>query len=234
MARYTTAYSKFVKNLREVEALNKLAKEHADDKVLLNGSQAVRDALCRSAIVLLSSHIEGYIENLVELILFKIVEKRIPKTKLSLIFLYYLSKDLLVSICETESPYKVSKKVKKLFSRDYFIWSDNEFFCEDLQIDLFISEFSSPRFKRINKFFARFGYQEYSRDLRRNLKSKYDPCMNMVDNVVDQRNKIAHGDVSTTSTPKDLEDMLDLIYLFCRSTDEVVGNWFSELDCPLR
>ena len=234
MARYTTAYSKFVFNLKEVQALHKFAKEQADGESMFNGSAAVRGALCRSAIVLLSSHVEGYIENLADIILYKIVEKRIRKTKLSPQFLYFLSKDLLDKICDTENPEGAAKKVQELFSRDYHIWDDSDYFGEDLQIDLFVSGFSNPKFVRIKRFFARFGYEDYSRDLGHNLKSNYKLCKNMVDNVVDQRNKIAHGDVTSTSTPRDLADMLELIQLYCRSTDEVIGGWFSKLGCPIR
>ena len=234
MARYTTAYSRFVDNLKEVQELYKLANKQVGGVGIFDGSGAVRDALCRSAIVLLSSHIEGYIENLADVILSRIVEKQIRKEKLSPQFLYYLSKDLLDNIRDTEKPEGIAKKVKKLFSRDYHIWSESDFFEEDLRIDLFVSGFSNPKFIRIRKFFARFGYGEYCRDLERSLKSNYPACMNMVNNVVDQRNKIAHGDVTTTSTPQDLVDMLNLIHLFCRSTDEVIGNWFSKLGCPIR
>ena len=234
MARYTPAYSTFVNNLEEVTALYKLAIEQAGEMGRSNDSVAVRGALCRSAIVLLSSHIEGYIENLADLILCRIVEKRIRKSKLSPRFLYYLSKDLLDNICDTENPDSISEKVKEFFSRDNYIWSDSDFFSEDLRIELFVSGFSNPKFKRIKLFFARFGYKEYSQDLGEHLKSNFLPCTNMVDNVVDQRNKIAHGDVTSTSTPKDLVDMLKLIHLFCHSTDVVIGDWFSELGCPIR
>ena len=234
MARYTVTYSKFINNLQEVKALYTLANDQAVDVGKPNSPLAVRDALCRSAIVLLSSHIEGYIENLAVLILSKIVEKRIHKSKLSPKFLYYMSKDLLDNICDTEHPEKIVDKVKQLFSRDNYIWGESDYFSEDLRIELFVSAFSNPKFESIKKFFARFGYKEYSYDLTVHLKSDYLPCKNMVNNVVDQRNKIAHGDVTSTATPKDLADMLELVQLFCRSTDKVVGDRFNNLGCPIR
>ena len=234
MARYTTAYSTFVNNLQEVHELYKLAKNQVSDVSLVNRSGSVSSVLCRSSIVLLSSHIEGYIEDLAVLILSKMVEKRIRKTELPKQFLYYLSKDLLDDISDTRDPERIAEKLKELFSRDYYIWDDSDFFNNDLRTDLFVHGFSNPGYMKIKRFFARFGYKKYSSDLGKFLKANYLSCTNMVNNVVDQRNKIAHGDVTTTSTPKDLADMLDLIHLFCRSTDIVIGDWFKKLGCPIR
>ena len=56
----------------------------------------------------------------------------------------------------------------------------------------------------------------------------------MVDHVVDQRNKIAHGDFLTAGAPSELQDMCRLVRLYCRNTDEVVSNWFRSKGCSIR
>ncbi|MDE0000650.1 MAG: MAE_28990/MAE_18760 family HEPN-like nuclease [Rhodospirillaceae bacterium] len=233
MARYTQAYSRFVKRLPEVETLHKLANQHMRAVGPLKGMEVI-NPLCRAGVVLLSSHIEGYVEDLAEVILQKIVEKGAPKRTFSGRFLFYFSKDILSEIGETKHPDKISEKVKRLFDRDLDIWSSNEKFNEELVVDRFIASFSVPRFVQIRSFFARFGYNDYKGDLGRHLNASYPACVRMVDNVVDQRNKIAHGDFVTTTTPSDLADMLELVRLFCRSTDEVAGRWFTGVGCPIR
>ena len=233
MARYTEAYSGFVGRLPEVDVLRKLANEHLRSAGPLKGGEVV-NPLCRAGVVLLSSHIEGYVEDLSEVILRRILEKKTPKQTLSGRFLYYFSKDVIDEISKTRDPDKISEKVRRLFERDEDIWCSKEKFSEELPVDRFVSGFSTPRFDEIRRFIARFGYKSYRRDLGRRLQASFQACIRMVDNVVDQRNKIAHGDAVTTATPADLENMMSLVRLFCRSTDVVVGNWFKENGCPIR
>ncbi len=234
MARYTIAYSAFVNNLQEVQEPYILAKTKQVSNVsLVTRSARERRDLNISAIIQLSYCIEEYIENLAELILCKVVEKRIRKAKLPQQLLYFLPKDLLDDICNTKDPEYIAEKIKKLFSRDYFL-GGSDYFNDNFQKDLFVYGFSNPGYRSIRRFFARFGYKEYSYDLENILKSNYLLCTNMVNDVADEKNKIAHGDVTTISTPRDLTDMLNLTHLFCRSTDKVIGDWFKKLGCPIR
>lgn len=233
MPRYTVAYSAFLQRLREVEALNRLAKKHTVRIRQSRDTETAR-ALCRASIVLLSSHIEGYLEELVEVILDRIFLGAISKQKLAPRFFYYFSQDLLNEVSETKNPDKIAEKIKRLFLRDIDIWSTDDTFHSALPVDRFISGFSNPSFEKIRSFIARFGYTDYGSDLANILKAKYLPCCNMIDNVIEQRNKIAHGDVNIESTPNDVTDMLQLVRLFCQTTDVVVGNWFRNVGCAIR
>jgi hypothetical protein len=233
MPRYTTAYSGFLQRLPEIEALNCLAKQHTIRLGEKNDAATVK-ALCRANIVLMSSHLEGYVEELAEVILQRIFQHALAKGKLAPRFLYYFSKDLLDELYETRNPDKIACKVKKLFQRDIDIWSDDDTFRDELPSGRFISEFSNPSVKKITHFVARFGYSNYRYDLGHLLKANCQPCINMVDNVIDQRNKIAHGDAVVTSTPNDVADMLRLVRLFCRASDDVIGRWFKSAGCVIR
>lgn len=233
MPRYTAAYCGFLRRLSEIEALNRLAKQHSIRLGSRSDASTV-NALCRANIVLLSSHLEGYVEDLAEVILQRIFQRALSKQKLAPRFLYYFSKDLLDELYETRNPDRIAVKMNKLFQRDVDIWSGNDTFAEELPSDRFVSDFSNPSFEKIKRFIARFGYNNYSHDLGHLLSSKYQACVNMVDNVIDQRNKIAHGDAVATSTPSDVVDMLRLVRLFCRATDDVVGGWFRNAGCVIR
>ena len=233
MARYTEAYSEFVARVPEVDTLCKLANEHIHSVGPLKSAGVVR-ALCRSGVVLLSSHIEGYVESLAEVILRRIVRNTTPKQMFASRFRYYFSKDVIDELRDTKDPDKISSKIEAFFCRDKDIWCSNTNFEEDLPVERFISSFSTPRIDHVSAFIARFGYIDYRRDLGTHLRANFRPCINMVDNVVDQRNKIAHGDIVTTATPYDLAAMSQLVRMFCRSTDVVVGNWFRSIGCPIR
>lgn len=56
----------------------------------------------------------------------------------------------------------------------------------------------------------------------------------MINNIVDQRNKIAHGDTRILPTPKEVSDMQNLAKIFCRTTDTIVSDWFKRLGCIIR
>ena len=233
MARYTEAYSGFVRGVEEVKELVRLAQAENRSKGPLKNAPAAR-ALCRAAVVLLSSRIEGYVEDLAEVILCNAVDKKVPKSVLSSRLLYYCSKDVIDEIRDTKNPDKISKKIATMFQRDQDIWSDSNIFREELPFERAVAGFSTPYFEEIQKFIARFGYRDYRSDLTVRLRADFLPCINMIDNVVEQRNKIAHGNIVATSTPQDVKAMLDLVYVFCRTTDVVVGNWFNGVGCPIR
>ncbi|MYA32878.1 MAG: hypothetical protein F4Y33_04330 [Gemmatimonadales bacterium] len=211
----------------------RLARAEGRAKGPLENVPAAR-ALCRAAIVLLSSRIEGYVEDLAEVISFRVVDRQVSKQSLSPRLLYYCSKDIIDHIRETKDPDRVAEKIATLFRRDQDVWSDGESFSEELPFERIVSGFSTPRFEEIRKFIARFGYEDYRKDLAGELRADYLPCVNMVDNVVEQRNKIAHGNVGASATAADVRSMLELVQVFCRATDVVVGNWFRGLGCPIR
>ena len=233
MARYTKAYSRFVTGVEEVRALVKLARAESRAKGPLEDAPAAR-ALCRAAIVLLSSRIEGYVEDLADIAVRRIVERQVPKQLLSRRLFYYCSKDVIDDIQDTKDPDKIAAKVAVIFARDHDVWCDRVSFDAELPFKRIVAGFSTPRFEEVRKFIARFGYTDYSGDLACRLRADFRPCITMIDNVVDQRNKIAHGSIAATSTPGDVTSMLQLVQVFCRTTDVVVGDWFKRLKCPIR
>jgi hypothetical protein len=114
------------------------------------------------------------------------------------------------------------------------VWGAGLAFQSALAYDRFVADFHSPSFDKIVRMMGRFGYTNFRRDMAQNLQANFVLCTNMVNNVIDQRNKIAHGDLIVTATPQDLANMMQLVQLFCRSMDGVVATWFSNLRCPIR
>ncbi len=231
--RYSVAYSGFVQRLSEVELILRKAKE-ASVQAPNSANIAFVNALCRSGVVLLSSHIEGYIKELGETALDRIARHELPKTRLGGRFQYYLSRDLITEIKDTQDPANIATKLGQLFDRDEHIWNAHPRFSGPLSTEIFLGGFANPKHEKIEKFFKRYGYDSYSRDLAKRLTRDYRPCTNMVDHVVDQRNKIAHGDMVISSTPGDLADMIRLVKLYCREGDRVVGDWFRTQQCAIR
>ncbi len=233
MPRYTAAYSNFIRRLTEVETLLSRAQDASRQRATPNNISFV-NALCRSGVVLLSSHIEGYIKDVGEIAIERIALRQLPKSKLAGSFRYHLSHDLISEIKDTKDPSQIAVKVDTLFERDGHIWGTDPKFSGSLPASLFLANFATPTHEHIKKFFNRFEYERYTGDLAGRLTVNYQPCLNMVDQVVNQRNAIAHGDMVMTGTPTDLDQMIVLVKQYCRETDHVVGNWFSAQRCTIR
>ena len=71
MSKYTKAYSGFLHRLSEIDAINHVAKQYTR-RLGRKDDAATANALCRASVVLLSSHIEGYIGDLAEITLYRI------------------------------------------------------------------------------------------------------------------------------------------------------------------
>lgn len=231
--RYTSAYSAFLHRLKEIETILNTARR-TSRKPATPANIALVNALCRSGVVLLSSHIEGYIEELGELVLDQVALRQLPKNRLGISFRYYLSQDIISQLKQVTDPEQVAGKLDLLWQRDEHVWDSHPNFRGSLLNHVFLADFANPTHKRIKKFFGRFGYDQYQNDLARRLTADFNACSNMINQVVDQRNRIAHGDLVITGTPTDLANMLKFVKQYCREADCVVGDWFRKKGCPIR
>ncbi|MDD9744054.1 MULTISPECIES: MAE_28990/MAE_18760 family HEPN-like nuclease [Marinovum] len=232
MARYTSAYSAFVNRLQEVDILLKAARNLERKNAVENASEI--NALCRGATVLLSSHIEGYMKELGELTLSMIYERGICRSKVSNVVSYHASRDLIEEIKNTSDIDKISEKVVSIFERDSSIWEQFGPYPTPISEERFNKSFSSPSFQKISSYIRRFGYLEFKKDLKSRLKGDYLISSNLIDHIVDVRNKIAHGDSTMSKTPTDLLESLPIVKLFCRTTDDLFSKWCSKHICKIK
>jgi hypothetical protein len=232
VARYTAAYSALVVRLGEVETLLQMAKVYERDDARIYAKEI--NALCRGAIVLLSSHIEGYTKEVGELTLAKIYEKSVCRSKISNIVSYHASRDIISEIKDTSDADKLALKIVNLFERDLPLWEQTGPHPEPISEDRFNKSFSSPSFQKIASYISRFGYAEFKRDLNTTMRGDYLPAKNLIDHIVDVRNKIAHGDPMISKTPTDLLETIPVVKNFCRTTDDLFATWCKANICSIR
>ncbi len=192
------------------------------------------NALCRGAFVLLCSHIEGYTKEIGELTLARIFEQSVCRSRITNVLSYYISHDLISEIRDTSDREKIAAKVVKLIERDLSMWEQHGPHPAPIPEDRFNKTFASPSYEKISAYFGRFGYTEYKRDLGRNLKGDLLPVKNLINHIVDIRNKIAHGDPSVSKTPADLSDAIPIVKQFCRATDTCFADWCKTNLCRIR
>ncbi|MDE2816058.1 MAG: MAE_28990/MAE_18760 family HEPN-like nuclease [Chloroflexota bacterium] len=232
MARYTAAYSAFSKRLVEVEALHRLAAEKERKDPIHFRDQI--NALIRSSIVLLTSHVEAYIKELGELALDSLYTKSVPRDRLALSVYYHISKDILKSLKDTKKPEKIAEKVFSLLEQDGDFWVRTGAFPRHIEADRFNWGFANPSIEKTKNYFGRFGYDRYERDLKALMAGEYKLVMNAVNHVIEMRHQIAHGDLIVPYTPSDLLSNIGQTKKFCRYTDQSFATWWRAEYCSIR
>lgn len=232
MSRYTVAYSAFITRLAEVDTLLAMAKAlETSDPI---GNSVKTNAICRGAIVLLCSHVEGYVKELGELTLAKLTEQQICRSKIPNSVAYHVSKNFVADIKDTADTAKIADHIFNLIDSDLGFWGSSGPLEVQIPEDRFNKGFASPSFRKIATYLGRFGYAEYKRDLGFNLTGDFQVCKTLIDHIVDARNKIAHGNPTISKTPSDLMEAVKTTRQFCRATDNVFANWCRANLCTIR
>jgi len=232
MPRFTAAYSSFCIRIPEVNILHSRASRLETIDPIRNSHEI--DALCRGSIVLLSSHLEAYIKELGELFIRQIFDKQVNRNNICASFFYHISKDYLDRMKDSSDPVKIAAAIFEFIASDVDYWSRSGPLPIEIDADRFNSGFSNPSFKKIKKYFNRFGFYDYEQHIARSLRSNFQPYVNMVNHLVEVRNAIAHGDTLVKKTPKEISDITQMIQAFSRCTDVAFGNWSRDTFCVIR
>jgi hypothetical protein len=233
MARYTPIYSEFALRLDEVALLRKKAAVlERSTRSLTHGPEI--SALCRAAVVLLSSHIEAYVKELGEHTLDAAHRMSVPRTRVAPQFFYYVSKGYIENIRSSAQPEVIARHVQGFIDNDVLFWQGTGPLHGPISSSDFNAGFSNPKFEKVRSYFGRFGYSDFRRDFMRSLNRRGSIVETSLDAIVDARNAIAHGDPSATKTPAEVKDMEAIAKEFCRTVDSVFSFWCKNSLCKIR
>ena len=232
MSKYTQCYTDFLARLKEVELLRSLARKRERQNAIYNALEI--NALCRGALVLLSSHIEAYVRELGERTLDKIFASGVDRSKFSLRIFYHSAKDKIEQIRETDDYEKLATKIFDFLASDAADWQRAGPLVRQLSPDRFSRGFSNPGFEKIKAYLARFGYDTYRSDFYLVLSANAQPIENSLNHLVATRNNIAHGDPGATKTPLEIASIIQDMKIFCRTTDQIFSRWCRQKYCSLR
>jgi hypothetical protein len=230
--RQTEVFRAFRKRLVEVEILRRSAARK-ERRSPISCREEI-NALCRGGIVLLCAHLEAYIKELGELAIESLHQQGVSRESVAPQFFFHISKNFIQELRETADPQKSAEKIFSFLTEDADLWARHSPFPRAIPVERFNKGFSNPAYSKIQAYFGRFGYTEFSSELAARLKAHYAPTKNMVDHLVDTRNKIAHGDPLATKTPSDLLLMIEIITSFCRSADFLFSVWWRKKFCSIR
>ena len=150
------------------------------------------------------------------------------------VIFYHLSKEVIEDMQATSDHDKVADKLFAFIGTELQHWSKSGPFPSQLPASVFNRGFANPVFDKIRAYFWRFGYSDYKRDVYSKLGPNSVVVINMLNHMVDIRNNIAHGNAATTKTPSEIEDMVRLVSVFCRTTDWAFGSWCRQSFAAIR
>lgn len=230
--RYSRAYSDLIDGIAEVRLIRIKASMLERAGPVTYADQV--SAMTRGGVVLLSSHLEGYVKKLVELAVERIFDRQVCISKLPARFIYYSSQDLISNIVDSQHPDAIAKNLLALQSRDGTQIKASGPLATPINFEVFERGFPTPKYKPIDRFLKRVGYNSLLGDLRAQQRGQFQIIKNNVENLVDTRNAIAHGDSGEKRTPSELQTHIDFVKTFCRDTDALFCDWFGANICTLR
>ena len=145
-----------------------------------------------------------------------------------------MSKDRIENVRSGSDPEKIAGNMRVFFESDSRMWEPIGGFPNPVSASEFNKGFSNPKFDKAKAYFGRFGYLDYRRDFFSQLGRHGQTTINNLDQIVDTRNSIAHGDPNATKTPAEIIDMIKIAKVFCRTTDNIFAKWCGDNLCCIR
>lgn len=214
------AFKNFEEGIKEVNTLLQMClpvDEKVDD---LSEQRRITSALCRAAIVLLCSHMEGYFENIVESFLQFHECNNTPHVNLPLSFkVLHLWKYIEVSErVDNETKWHAIQALKSSYIAD----ESGRCVKGTFNLEVVTRGFSSPGSKEVEKLLKTIGIEHIWERIEERSGSRV--LQGSLNALVNRRHPIAHGDSSAIATPHDValyvEDMTNL----ARICDGVIGD----------
>ncbi|MDA4847036.1 MAE_28990/MAE_18760 family HEPN-like nuclease [Hoeflea poritis] len=233
MPRYTATYRDFAERLDEVDLLRKRAAERQRSKDSFRHGAEI-SALCRGAVVLLSSHVEAYVKELREHTLDALHTKAVCRSNLAPQFFYHVSKESIEPIRNTSQAEQIAEHMQNFIDKEGSYWGRTKPFPAPISSMVFNKGFSNPTFDKVKAYFGRFGYTGFRKDFFRTLGRDAQTTLTNLNGIIETRNSIAHGDPSATKTPNEVREMMTTAKLFCRTTDAIFGTWCRRNLCSIR
>ncbi len=233
MPRHTKVYSDFVDRMDEVSLLRRKARRLEVSRHSLSFGPEIR-ALCRASVVLLSSHVEAYVKELGELTLDTLHDRKLPRSRLSKQFFYYVTRQRIDAIRASEEPLAIAQSVEAFVETEVVFWNNEKALPSPVESVEFNKGFANPKFEKVQQYLSRFGYANFRLDFYRELGRDAQQVHLGLNAIVDARNAIAHGEASATKTPTEIRQFEDYSKKFCRVTDDIFATWCRKNLCSIR
>lgn len=178
-------------------------------------------ALNRACLILLSAHLEGFLEDLAVEALDALVAANTPVHRLPLMLRAAHAEEHLARLDPIKDRNARAPRIQTLFENEMALWvGGNTLSPEMVRAKTVCGSMDNPGSTQVRHFLEMLGV-----DIRAHLQERgRTSTLSLVDTLVGRRNAIAHGDSSATVTGKDTDDYLAAVGELADEIDDAVSG----------
>ncbi|WP_169775343.1 MAE_28990/MAE_18760 family HEPN-like nuclease [Streptomonospora alba] len=213
----STAWADLANRLAEIRLLSDLDPMRSGE----TSQPAVSNSINRSCIVLLSAHLEGFLEDIAAEAVDFLVANKACVDDLPIILRALHVEDHLRAIESIKDKNARAPKIKDMFASESFLWRPGATLeATMVRAKTVCSQMDNPGSREICQFLALLDV-----DILQHLE-KIDrrPLLDRVNGLVARRNAIAHGEASASATHIDVDDYVALVQDLAREINTAVGQ----------
>lgn len=212
--------------LEEVMALIGMCPPPDSDLGSRDENRRKERALCRAALVLLCSHMEGFFEDLIEDVLSFHATNRTTILMLPAALRVRQSEGHVRILAERSNDGEKRWRVIQQFRSEPLFDDTGQCMTGLLDATLHTHGFASPGSTELDGLFRSVGFAFLWTEIQsRPRGTRGDLLKGALDAVVLRRHDVAHGDAGAVITPGDLGSYVDSMRELAERTDVVVGEW---------
>lgn len=191
------------------------------------GALALTRAVGRASVVILSSHLEGYIDSLNLEAASVVNAAGTPAAQLaeSLRLLHSKSAVEALTGASWEGPAR-AKLLAEFVASDAWLWGTDQ--AGALQPDRLLMWMKSPNPKALLRYFRYWGIEDIFARITRASHTR-DDLWRRLKELVDKRNSIAHGDLATSATAADIRSYVKAVQTFAVRADAALARQLSTI-----
>ena len=184
------------------------------------GDPAITRVIGRASVVLLSSHFERYIYAVNEEAVSFINDHKVAGDSLPLLIRLQHTQGAIDTLAKTKWDRRTSK-LTALVQTDAWLWGGPG--QAALTHQRLLSWMKSPKPESILRYFRYWGIENVFVECATGTFPEWHLRLKLAE-LVDKRNAIAHGDLTTEATQADVSEYIDVVQTFCSQAD----SWFSQ------
>lgn len=177
-------------------------------------------AVGRARVVLLSSHFERYLYAVNEEAVLFLNDQRVAASALPEILKLLHSKSLIDEMAETGWERR-SEKLVNFISGDGWLWSTAG--AGTLSHERLLAWMTAPKPDSLLRYYRYWGINDIFGAVTRTPFARSKLWLG-VQELVDQRNKIAHGDLTAQATQADIQRYVESVRTFCKRADRQLAR----------
>lgn len=178
------------------------------------------NAINRACVVLLSAHLEGFLEDLVTEALDALVRLGASVEQLPVLLRAVHAEEHLRPLEPVKDRNSRAAKIERLFAQEGDLWTAGSVLqASMMRSSAVCREMANPGSKEIRQFLEFVGV-----DIGQHLQAAgQQALLSQTNSLVAKRNAIAHGETSAAATPTDIDDYVRLLVDLGREVDQAVA-----------